>query len=273
MKEATIWQHLEDLRWTLARSIIVVLILTVVAFIFKDFVFNSIVLAPCNNSFISYKIINNILHTFSPEVNIMTDNVKLININLSAQLFIHLSISFYLGLIVAVPYIITEIWLYVSPALYFKEKKPAAKGIISFVFLFFLGVFIAYYIIFPITLSFLSTYQVSESVPNQISLNSYISTFLSLIFMIGLVFEMPVVAYFFSKIGILKSALLKKYRKVAIVIILILAAIITPTTDIFTMILVALPLQLLYECSILVVKKVEKGREKESSELTKDSEV
>ncbi|MDR2085365.1 MAG: twin-arginine translocase subunit TatC [Bacteroidales bacterium] len=266
MKELSIWQHIEDLRWTIVRSVIVVLVFTIVAFIFKDFVFNSIILAPCSNDFVSYKIINKILHAFSPQINIMAENISLININLAAQLFIHLSISFYLGLIAAVPYIIIEIWLYVSPALYSNERKPAVTGIIFFVLLFFLGIFIAFYIIFPITLSFLSSYQVSESVPNQISLNSYISTFLSLIFMIGLVFEMPVVAYFFAKIGVLKSAFLKKYRKVAIVIILILAAIITPTTDIFTMLLVAVPLQLLFECSVLVVKKVEKGKERKEKE-------
>ena len=184
--------------------------------------------------------------------------ITIININLAAQLFIHLSISFYIGLIIGFPYLMIEFWLFASPALYPKERKPAIKGIVSFALLFFIGICIAYYVIFPLTLNFLGTYQVSQSVANQISLNSYISTFLTLIFMLGLVFEMPIVAYFFAKIGVLKSSFLSKYRKVSIVVILILAAFITPSTDVFTMLLVAVPLQLLYEISRLVVKRVEK---------------
>ena len=262
MKDATIWQHIEELRWTLVRSIVVLCVLTIVAFAFKDFVFNSIVLAPCFKDFISYRLINKLISVFSPDFAMMPVDISLININLAAQLFIHLSMSFYIALIVAIPYLVTEIWLYVSPALYSSERKPAVTGVISFALLFFLGVFVAYYVIFPVTLSFLSTYQVSEAVPNQISLNSYISTFLSLILMIGVVFEMPIVAYFFAKIGVLKAAFLRKHRKIAIVAILTLAAIITPTTDIFTMLLVAVPLQLLYEFSVLVVRRVERRKAK-----------
>jgi sec-independent protein translocase protein TatC len=156
--------------------------------------------------------------------------------------------------------LLIEFWLFASPALYSNERKPAVKGIISFVFLFFTGVIAAYYVIFPLTLNFLGTYQVSQSVVNQISLNSYIDTFLTLIFMLGLVFEMPIVAYFFAKIGILTSSFLSKYRNFSIVIILVAAAFITPSTDAFTMILVAIPLQMLYELSRLVVKNVEKRK-------------
>lgn len=258
-KETTFWSHVEALRWVLLRCVIVVFAITTVAFLFKDFVFDRIILAPSNNNFVTYSMLCKLADFFSiPSFCPDIQNISIININLAAQLFIHLSISFYIGLIVCFPYLMIEFWLFVSPALYSKERKPAVKGTISFVFLFFIGILIAYYVVFPLTLNFLGTYQVSKSVENQISLNSYISTFLTLIFMMGLVFEMPIVAYFFAKIGILTSDFLSKYRKFSIVIILIVSAFITPSTDVFTMLLVAIPLQLLYELSRFVVRRVEK---------------
>jgi len=258
--ENSFWSHVEVLRWLLMRCIIVVFLIAIAAFFFKDFVFDRIILAPCQNDFVTYSLLCRLgtwlsMPGLCPEI----QNITIININLAAQLFTHLSISFYIGLIIGFPYLIIEFWLFASPALYPKERKPAIKGAISFVFLFFTGIITAYYIIFPLTLNFLGTYQVSQSIENQISLNSYISTFLSLLFMLGLVFEMPIVAYFFAKIGLLKSSFLSKYRKISIVVILIVAAFITPSTDAFTMFLVAIPLQLLYELSRLVVKRVEKS--------------
>lgn len=261
MKETTFWNHLEELRWAIIRSLGVIAVLTIVIFCFKDFVFNSIILAPCKESFVTYRLLCKLADFFhSPGLCPEIGSLNLININLAAQLFVHLSVSFSISLTLAVPYVITEVWLYVAPALYTNEKKPALKGIIAFVVLFFLGILLAYYVIFPLTLNFLGSYQVSEVVPNQISLNSYISSFLSLLFMIGIAFELPVVAYFFASIGILKHSFLKKYRKISIVIVLTLAAMITPSTDIFTMMLVAVPLQLLYELSIITVKNVEKRK-------------
>jgi len=255
------WSHVETLRWLLLRCLIVVFSIAIASFFFKDFVFDRIILAPCQNDFVTYSALCRLgtwlsMPGLCPEI----QNINIININLAAQLFTHLSISFYIGLIIGFPYLMIEFWLFASPALYSKERKPAIKGVISFVILFFSGVLVAYYVIFPLTLNFLGTYQVSASIENQISLNSYISTFLTLLFMMGLVFEMPIVAYFFAKIGLLKSSLLSKYRKFSIVIILIAAAFITPSTDVFTMFLVAIPLQLLYELSRLVVKQVEKKK-------------
>ena len=252
------WSHLEVLRWILVRSAIVVFGIAIVVFFFKDFVFDQIILAPCRHDFVTYSALCRLgtllsIQGICPEI----ENITIINIHLAAQLFTHLSISFCLGLLIGFPYLTVEFWLFVSPALYPKERKPAIKGVFSFVFLFFTGILIAYYVIFPLTLNFLGTYQVSLNIENQISLNSYINTFLTLIFMMGLVFEMPIVAYFFAKIGLLKSNFLSKYRKFSIIIILIVAAFITPSTDAFTMILVAIPLQCLYELSRLVVKNVE----------------
>lgn len=257
-KEGTFWEHLESLRWVIIRIIAFVITLTVAIFCLKDFVFSRIILAPCYNDFITYRVLCKISSLLSlpiicPEI----ESISLININLTSQLMVHLSSSFQLALIVSIPYISSEIWFYISPALYSKEKHIAIKGIIYFIALFFIGVILSYYIIFPLSLNFLYSYQVSNVVPNQISLTSYMNTFSTLTMMLGLVFEMPVLGYFLGKIGIIKSGMLKAYRKVAIVIIMIISAMITPSTDIFTMVIVSLPLVLLYEITIGVVKKTE----------------
>lgn len=247
----TFWGHVEVFRWLLIRCIAVVFGLAVAAFCYKDFVFGQLILAPCNADFITYRLFSKIGMVANVQ------QIDLININLASQLMTHLSISFYLALVVAFPYLIVELWIFVKPALYRNERKPAVIAILAFFFQFFLGMALAYYLIFPLTFNFLGTYQVSEKVVNQISLNSYIGTFIGLMFMMGLVFEMPIVAYFFAKIGVLRSALLRKIRKVAFVIILVAAAFITPSTDVFTMCIVAIPLWLLYEFSILVASKAE----------------
>ena len=247
----TFWGHVEVFRWMLIRSIAVVFGVAVVAFCYKDFVFEQLILAPCNADFVTDRLIAKIGMVAN------VGQIDLININLASQLMTHLSISFYLAIVMAFPYLIMEVWLFVKPALYTNERKPAVVAILAFFFQFFLGMALSYFLIFPLTYNFLGTYQVSVRVVNQISLNSYISTFIGLLFMMGLVFEMPIVSYFFAKIGVLKSSFLRQWRKVAVVLVLVAAAFITPSTDIFTMCIVALPLYLLYEFSRLVVKRVE----------------
>lgn len=253
------WGHVEVLRWVLVRCLAVVFGLAVCAFCFKELVFEGIVLAPCHPDFITYRLLCRLstatgIDGLCPQLG----GIEMININLAAQLMTHLSVSFYLAAIVAMPYLITELWFFVKPALYDTERGPAHFAVIAFFFQFFLGLMLAYYLIFPLTLNFLANYQVSESVVNQISLNSYISTFTGLLLAMGLVFEMPIVTYFFARIGVLKSSFLKRYRKVAFVVVLVLAAFITPSTDVFTMCLVALPLYALYEFSRHVVVRVER---------------
>jgi len=253
------WGHVEVLRWVLIRCLVVVFGMAVAVFCFKDFVFDGIILAPVNADFVTYRLMCRLskltgIEGLCPQLG----GVEMININLAAQLMTHLRVSFYLAAVVAMPYIIMEIWLFVKPALYSNEQRPARYAIVAFFFQFFLGLALAYYIIFPVTFNFLANYQVSERIANQISLNSYIGTFLGLMLTMGLVFEMPIVAYFFAKIGVLKSSFLKRYRKVAFVVVLVLAAFITPSTDVFTMSLVALPLYLLYEFSRVVVSHVER---------------
>ena len=235
----------------LIRSIVVVFGVAVAAFCYRDFVFEGLILAPCNADFVTYRL----LARMGLVANV--GQIDLINIELASQLMTHLKISFYLALIVAFPYLIVEVWLFVKPALYSNERKPAVVAVAAFFFQFFLGLALAYWLIFPLTYNFLGTYQVSARVVNQISLSSYIGTFLGLLFTMGLVFEMPIVAYFFARIGVLKASFLKRWRKMAVVLVLVVAAFITPSTDVFTMCLVALPLWLLYEFSVTVVKKVE----------------
>lgn len=247
----TFWGHVEVFRWLLIRSVAVVFVVAVAAFCYKDFVFEGLILAPCDANFITYR--------WMAKIGLMANvqSIDLININLASQLMTHLKISLYLALVVAFPYLIVEVWLFVKPALYYTERKPAVAAILAFFFQFFIGLALAYFVIFPLTFNFLGTYQVSERVANQISLTSYISTFLGLIFTMGLVFEMPIVAYFFAKIGVLKSAFLKRWRKIAVVLVLVAAAFITPSSDVFTMCIVALPLWLLYEFSITVAHHAE----------------
>lgn len=258
------WGHVEVLRWVLIRCLVVVFGLAVAVFCFKDFVFDDIIFAPSRADFVTYRLMARLgeltgIEGLSPQLG----GIDMININLAAQLMTHLRVSFYLAAIVAMPYIIMELWLFVKPALYRREQRPARFAIVAFFFQFFLGLALAYYIIFPVTFNFLANYQVSESIANQISLNSYIGTFLGLMLTMGIVFEMPIVAYFFAKISILQSSFLKRYRKVAFVAVLVLAAFITPSTDVFTMGIVALPLYLLYEFSRVVVGRVERRAEME----------
>ncbi len=264
----TFWEHLDELRKVLFRSLIVIMLFMVVIFCFKSFVFNDVVLAPIGSDFALYRWINALFVSigslinflFKPEIPFSLKplepfSLELINIELAAQFFIHIKVSFYLALIVATPYILYLLWGFVKPALYQNEKK-AAKTAFGFAsILFYTGVAVGYFLVFPLTLRFLGTYEVSSAVPNQISLTSYISMFVRLILILGLVFEMPALAAILSKLGIINKGMLKKYRKHAAVVLLVLAAIITPSGDAFTLFVVAVPLYLLYEASILLCKE------------------
>ncbi len=253
----TFWEHLDELRKVLFRSAIVIVALMAGIFMAKDFVFDKVVFAPINSDFALYKLIDKVLVMMGmptlPEF-----KLSLINIDLSAQFFIHISTTFYFALVLSVPFIVYQLWKFVSPALYDNEKR-AAKGAFAFAgVLFLLGVLVGYYLIFPLTLRFLGTYQVSMEVANQISLQSYISMFTWLILIMGVVFEMPSLAVILSRIGILTKSFLKKYRRHAFIVMLVLAAFITPSGDPFTLMAVGLPLYGLYELSILVCRDIDK---------------
>ena len=255
-QEATFWWHLEKLRWVLLRTLAVVGLLMVIFFSNKNFLFNKIILAPLNSDFYVYRWFNDIAKLLNfNDLTIDNFHVQLININLAGQFMAHLSISFAFALIVSVPYLLFEIWRFIFPALYPHERKNIELIFFFSSFLFYLGAIVSYLIIFPLTIRFLGTYQVSSLVPNQIALSSYISALYILVFSMGLTFEMPVLSYFLSRLGIISRQTLKKGRGIALIVILIAAAVITPTTDPFTMMVVAIPLYLLYEVSILVCKK------------------
>lgn len=255
--EMTFWEHLDELRKVLFRSAVVIAVLMAGIFMAKDLVFNTVVFAPIDSDFVLYRLIDKVLVLLNmptlPEF-----HLELINIDLSAQFFIHVSTTFYFALVLSVPFIIFQLWNFVSPALYENEKRAAKVAFAFSGVLFLLGMIVGYFLIFPLTLRFLGTYQVSYEVVNQISLQSYISMFTWLILIMGVVFEMPSLAVILSKIGILTKSFLKKYRRHAFVVMLVLAAFITPSGDPFTLMAVGLPLYGLYELSILVCRDFDK---------------
>jgi len=247
-KTLDFWAHLDELRWVLLRVVIVVLVFAVAAFSFKETLFN-IVLAPQNSDFLTYRFLSKfaILPDFS---------VPLINTGLAEQFRIHLKVAFEAGILIASPYVLFAIFKFISPALYKNEKRPMIKVVFWGYLMFVVGVLISYFLIFPLTFRFLGTYQVSETVENLISLNSYIDTLTMLCMWFGVIFELPLLCWLFAKMGIINANFMRRYRRHAIVLLLILAAIITPTGDVFTLTVVALPLYALYEVSIFVVKKI-----------------
>lgn len=233
----TFWDHLEELRHCILRMLAVVVVFAMLAFGFKDELF-AIVLAPKDPA------------------------VQLINTELTSQFMVHMMISFYAGIIAATPYIIYELYKFVSPALYANERRYATRIVGSGYLMFMLGALFSYYVVFPFTFRFLGNYQVSADVENLISLSSYIDTFVVLSLMMGVVFELPVVSWFLGKLGLLNRDLMHRYRRHAIVVILIVAAVITPTSDAFTLLIVSVPIYILYELSTLVVPKCEQNEVK-----------
>lgn len=257
-KALSFWEHLEVLRWTIIRIILAMVVAVGAIFSFKEFVFTDIVFAPLNSGFIFYQWLCQLAAAVNiPEICPGDFQLQLININLAGQFMAHIGASFSLGLILVVPYILFEIWRFINPALYPNEKKHIGTIFSSASFLFYAGVAIAYLIIFPLTVRFLGSYEISSLVPNQISVQSYLGTLYILTFSMGIMFEMPVLAYMLSRMGLIHKQLLKSVRSYALVILMILAALITPTTDPFTLIIVVLPLYVLYEISIVVCREKE----------------
>ena len=246
------WDHLDDLRGVLLRVLLVTGVFSTAAFLLKDLVF-SIVLAPGNDGFVTYRLIDR-LSRMAGGSELPPFDVQLINTGLARQFMIHVKMAFSVGVILAAPYIIFQIYTFVAPALYAKEKKCAETACFWGYLMFAAGLAVSYFVVFPLTFRFLGTYQVDTAVTNLISLDSYISTMLTLSLFMGIVFEMPLVAWIFARFGVVNASMLKKYRRHAIVIILTVAAIITPTTDIFTLMTVTVPLWALYEASILIVR-------------------
>jgi len=261
-KEMSFLDHLEIFRWHLIRSIIAIVFFAMIAFIFKDIVFDVILLGPKHPTFPTYKALCAISQYLGlKDAFCLTESpFILMNISMSGQFSAHITSSIFAGFILAFPYVFWEFWRFISPALHANETKMA-RGIVFFSsVLFLMGVLFGYYVLAPLSVNFLGSYQVSSSVANQISLTSFISTVTTVSFATGIVFELPVMTYFFTKIGFLTPDFMRVYRKHAIVIILILAAIITPP-DVTSQILVLLPLIVLYEISIKISERVVRNQE------------
>ena len=246
----TFWDHVEELRHCLFRILIAALVASVVAFCFKDALF-AVVLAPKNADFVTYRLFQRL------SGDVPQFSLSLINVNLAQQFIVHMKVALYVGMLVASPYIIYVLFGFIAPALFDSERRFAVRAVTSGYLMFIAGVLLNYFLIFPLTVRFLGSYQVSSDVANLISLESFISTLLMLSLMIGIVFELPVMCWLLAKMGVLKSTFMKQYRRHAIVVIVALAAIITPTADAFTLSLVAIPIYLLFEVSVLIVKLVE----------------
>ncbi len=257
-KVMSFWDHLDELRMHIIRSLIAVVLLASIAFLNRKIVFDYVILAPSSSNFITYRMLCKLGHFLSVSSLCVSDmHLKIINIKMSGQFLTHMYISIATGFLLAFPYVLWEIWRFVQPAMHEKEKKHSRGGVVISTLLFLTGVLFSYFLIVPLTVNFLGTYSVSSDVQNQISLSSYISTVVSLTFAVGIVFELPILVYFLTRIGVITPGFLKKNRKYMFVILLILAAIITPP-DMFSQIMVVIPLWGLYEFSILVSKRVYK---------------
>ena len=246
------WDHLEVLRWAVFRSACVLMVIMIGTFIAMPYIFDRFILAPTNNDFFTYRWLNAIgrgIVKLSPDF-----DVQIININVASQFMTHISTSISLAAVIAFPYFIWEIWRFIEPALFEDEIKHLRPAFLGGTLMFYIGCAIGYTLVFPFTFRFLVEYNLSPNITNQINLQSYIDNFTMLILVMGIVFEMPLLAWLLSLFGILKKSFLREYKKHAVVVLLIAAAIITPSGDPFTLMLVFVPLYVLYELSIIVVR-------------------
>lgn len=266
-KEMSFLDHLEELRWHIIRSLLAVCVFAVVAFIMKDFMFGQLILGPSKADFFTYRMLCRLSEMVNTKF-FCVDELPFIiqNRKLTAQFTIHLTYSLVAGLIVAFPYTFWEIWKFVSPGLH-EGEKSVSKGAVFFVSLLFgMGVLFGYYVVTPISINFLANYQLDPTILNEIDLTSYVSTILMLVLSCAIMFQLPIVVYFLTKAGIVTPDGLRQYRKISIVVILVVSAVITPP-DVISQILVALPLLLLYEVGIKISSTLYKKQQRELEEL------
>ena len=271
-KEMSFLEHLEELRWHIIRAILAIVVFMVIAFIFKSFIFDKIILAPKNPAFITNRLLcqlGEFLNTTALCIN--TKPLQLINIKMSGQLTTHIAVAMIAGVILACPVILWEFWQFFKPALRSNEAKYASGAVTAASLLFFIGVLFGFFILAPLSIHFLGSYEVSPEVTNQVNIRSYIGTLSSLCLATGIIFELPIIAFFLTKIGIITPSFLRKYRRHAIVVIFILAAIITPP-DVFSQTLVSIPLLILYEVSIFISGRVMKQKDKERDDFMKEDD-
>jgi len=264
--EMSFFDHIDVLRKHLLRALGVLVLLTIGAFYYTDFIFNTIIMGPKNPSFWTYRMMCKLYERF-PSIGsdfcITKIDAKIINTEMSGQFTLQLNSCVMTGIILGIPYILFELWLFIKPALHENEKK-SASGFVAFAsFLFFLGIVFGYYIICPLSVNFLVNFTVSPEIQNTFTIDSYLSSIMTLTLGSGIIFQLPVIIYILSKLGIMTPAFMRSSRRYSAVIILIIAAVITPTADPFTMLVVALPLFLLYELSIFISASIERKRNKD----------
>ncbi len=265
-KEMSFLDHVEVLRWHLVRSSAMVFAFSIVAFLMKDLIFNVILFAPKSADFVTYRFFCKVSRFFGAEGFCIEDiPFTFQSLAMAEQFSVHIWTSLTAGFIVAFPFIVWEFWRFLSPGLYEKERKGAKTFIVISSFLFFLGVLFGYYVVTPLSVNFLGNYSISDAVERNIKIGSYIGLVRSSVLASGLIFELPIVIFFLTKMGLVTPEFLKKYRKHALVIVLILAAIITPP-DIISQVIVAIPILILYEVSIFISKMVIKQELKKEQE-------
>ena len=257
LEEMSFWDHIDALRGVLVRMVVVLVAVTLGLFFVMPSIFDKVILAPCHGDFVLYRLFEQMTASvpWLPQFTTAGFEVELINIKLASQFFIHMSSSFWLALVLTFPLMLYFLWTFIAPALYPREKRGVKTAFLIGCLMFFIGVAVGYFVVFPVTLRFLADYHVSQLVPNQISLDSYMDTFLMLIFVMGVIFELPLVAWLLGSLGALHRGFFRTYRRHAVIVLLALAAIITPSGDPFTLMVVFLPIYLLYEISAYLVPK------------------
>lgn len=266
--EMSFLDHLEELRWHLIRSVLAVVIIGSVAFLMKDFIFDTVIFGPKKMDFPTYKLFCDIATYFGFDSAFCADKLPFTIQSrlMSGQFSAHIWTSIWAGFIIGFPYVLYEMWKFISPGLYEKERRNSRGFIFIASFLFFLGVLFGYYVVSPLSINFLGTYQVSSEVTNEFDLASYISTVRASVIACGVLFELPIIIFFLTKIGLVTPEIMRKYRKIALVVVLILSAVITPP-DVASQIIVAIPVLILYQVSIyisaMVLRKERKKAEKE----------
>ncbi len=263
--EMSFVDHLESLRWHLVRSSAVIIGLALVAFFYKDILFDQIIFGPKRTDFWTYRMLCELSQYYNLDAGLCIEkiNFTIMNNTMAGQFNLHLTASFYAGFIMGFPYLLFELWSFIKPGLHAKERKNATGLIFYGSFLFLTGILFGFFIITPMSVNFLGSYAISEEIINQITLDSYLSTVAMLTLATGLVFELPIVIYFLSKMGMMTPKFMRSNRRIAFFIIILIAAFITPTPDAPTLLLVAAPLYFLFEISIFVSARVEKKKKKE----------
>jgi sec-independent protein translocase protein TatC len=269
LNEMSFLDHLEELRWLLVRSTIAILILACVAFLASDYIFNDIIFGPTNANFITYRFFCDLSHQIGIADSICVTEMPFIiqNTDMEGQVNILIWTCITAGFILGFPYILWELWKFISPALYDKEKKHAKLFIFIASILFFLGVLFGYFIIVPMSVNFFATFTISTVIKNEFNVDSYIGLIKTSVISCGLFFELPVIIYFLTKLGLVTADFLRKYRKYAVVIVLIVAAIVTPP-DVVSQIIVSIPMLIIYEASILISAIVLKNKNKLDEQLS-----